>query len=109
MANLTNEQNNAARLIPVADILEGEKDYLLALDVPGIDGASVEVEIEKDVLKVSARRVDVAEEQRYRREFLIPSGVNAQEVSAAVKDGVLTVVLPKFARAVPKRVPVAVH
>jgi HSP20 family protein len=109
MANSNNVRNSQVTVVPATDIYESDKDYLLALDVPGIEGDSVEVEIDKDVLKVSARRATPGEEQRYARDFRVPSGVNAQGISASVKDGVLNLVLPKHERVVPKRIPVSVH
>jgi HSP20 family protein len=109
MANLNNTRDSQLVVVPATDIYEGEKDYLLALDVPGIEGNSVEVEIDNDVLKVSARRAAVGDEHRYARDFRVPSGVNTQAISASVKDGVLSVVLPKHEHVLPKRIPVNVH
>jgi HSP20 family protein len=109
MANVTNTRSEQVKVVPATDIYEGEKSYLLALDMPGIEGNSVEVEIDKDVLKVSARRAAPGEEQRYSRDFRVPSGVDTQGVTASVKDGVLSVVLPKHERVLPKRIPVNVH
>lgn len=109
MSNLSNARNGQVNVVPATDIYEGEKDYLLMLDVPGIEGSSVEVEIDKDILKVSARRTASGEEQRYARDFRVPSGVNTQAVTAAVKDGVLSVVLPKHEHVLPKRIPVNVN
>lgn len=109
MANSNNLRNGHVNLVPATDIFEGEKDYLLALDVPGIDGNAVDIEIDKDVLKVSARRASGGEEQRYARDFRVPSGVDTQAISASAKGGVLTLVLPKLASVLPKRIPVSVN
>jgi HSP20 family protein len=109
MANLNNARDSQVVVVPATDIYEGDKDYLLALDVPGIEGKSVEVEVDKDVLKISARRTVVGDEQRYARDFRVPSGVNTQAITASVKDGVLNVVLPKHEHVLPKRIPVNVH
>lgn len=108
MAHANNVDNAPVNVIPATDIYESEKDYLLALDVPGIDGNSVEVEIDKDVLKVSARRTGDGEE-RYARDFRVPSGVDGQTITATVKDGVLNILLPKHERVLPKRIPVNVN
>lgn len=108
MAQVNNLESAPVNVIPATDIYESEKDYLLALDVPGIDSDSVEVEIDKDVLKVSARRGGDTEE-RYARDFRVPSGVNGEAITANVKDGVLNIVLPKHERMLPKRIPVNVN
>lgn len=106
---MANSNNGYVNVVPATDIYEGEKDYLLTLDVPGIEGGSVEVEIDKDVLKISALRTSAGEEQRYARDFRIPTGVDTQAVTATAKDGVLNVRLPKHERMQPKRIPVNVH
>lgn len=108
MANLTTQQD-AVRVVPAVDIFESEKDYLLVLDVPGIDGSGIEVEVDKDVLKVSAKRAEAAEALRYQREFKVPADVDGFGVTANAKDGVLRLVLPKHANAQPKRIAVTTH
>jgi HSP20 family molecular chaperone IbpA len=109
MANAVTHNETAVRVFPAVDIYEGEKDYLLVLDVPGIDGSGIEVEVDKDVLKVGAKRSDGSETQHYQREFKIPPDVDGGAVSANAKDGVLRLVLPKHENAQPKRIAVATH
>ncbi len=108
---MTNSAKNdtEVRVVPAVDIYEGEQDYLLVLDVPGVDGASIDVEVDKDVLKVAAKRADGAEVLRYQREFRVPADVNGGAVTANAKDGILRLVLPKHENAQPKRIAVATH
>lgn len=109
MANAAISNETATRLYPAVDIYESEKDYLLVLDVPGVDGAGIDVEVDKGTLKVGAKRADGAEALLYHREFKVPSDVDASNVSANAKDGVLRLVLPKRQDAQPKRIPVTTH
>lgn len=109
MANLANQNEAAVRVLPAVDIYESENDYLLVLDIPGVEGAGIEVEVDKDVLKVVAKRNDGVEAQSYQREFKVPSVVNGAAVAATAKDGVLRLVLPKHESAQPKRISVATH
>lgn len=109
MANVATRNDPAIRVFPAVDIYEGEKDYLLVLDVPGVDGAGIEVEVDKDVLKVGAKRSEGAEVHHYQREFKLPSDVEGTGVTANAKDGVLRLVLPKREGTQPKRVAVATH
>lgn len=109
MANQYAQQENALRLTPPVDIYESERDYLLVLDVPGIDGSAIEVELDKEALKISAKRADGVETVQYQREFRLPSDVNGGEITAVAKEGVLRVVLPKHAGAQPKRIAVATN
>lgn len=108
MANLAKNEQRVPQYEPPVDVYERETDYLLMLDVPGVDGKGIEVEIDKDVLKVTARRQD-AESAQYAREFRIPPGTDVEKVTANAKAGVLSLVLPKHQSAQPKRIEVAVH
>jgi len=109
MANAAITNETASRLYPAVDIYESEKDYLLVLDVPGVDGAGIDVEVDKGTLKVGAKRADGAETLHYQREFKVPSDVDPTTVTANAKDGVLRLVLPKREDAQPKRVAVTTH
>lgn len=109
MAHTATQSEPAVRVFPPVDIYEGEKDYLLVLDVPGVDGSNIEVEVDKDVLKVGAKRADSGEVQNYQREFKLPSDVNGTGVTANAKDGVLRLVLPKREGTQPKRITVGTH
>lgn len=109
MANSIAQNEPAVRVFPAVDIYEGEQDYLLVLDVPGIDGSGIEVEVDKDVLKVGAKRSDGTEVQQYQREFKLPSDVDGTGVTANAKEGVLRLMLPKREGTQPKRIAVATH
>lgn len=106
---MANQSESAARVLPAVDIYESEKDYLLVLDVPGVESSGIEVEVDKDVLKVVAKRNDGVEAQGYQREFKVPTDVNGGAVAANAKDGVLRLVLPKRESAQPKRIAVTTH
>lgn len=108
MANLANQNQEATiRVFPAVDIYEGEKDYLLVLDVPGVEPSGIEVEVDKDVLKVAAKRNNGVESLTYQREFKVPGDVNGAAVAAQSKDGLLRLVLPKRESSQPKRIAVA--
>lgn len=97
------------RVVPAVDIYESEKDYLLVLDVPGVRGEGIDIEVDKDVLKVTGRRTDGEELLRFQREFRVPADVNSDAVMANARDGVLNLTLPKREDAQPKRIPVVTH
>jgi len=88
---------------PPADVDEYEKEYVVALDLPGIDRSQLEIELEKDRLRISgARSVERRESRpgerpsgRFVRRFEVPGNVDQSAISADYKDGVLTVRLPK--------------
>jgi HSP20 family protein len=107
-----------AALTPRADILEGEKEFRIVMDLPGIAAADLEISVENQGLAVKAeRRFDVPEgfEARRReragnvgftRSFRLGSGVDTDGISANLVDGVLTLTLPKTEQSLPRRIEV---
>jgi len=87
---------------PPVDVYENEKEFLLVADLPGVGQDGAEVTLEHDRLVVQAN----GPVRRYRRELVVPPTVDAENVSAAMKAGVLTVHLPKRARYQPRQIPV---
>lgn len=109
MSNLATNQENVTRVAPLADVFESERDYLIVMDVPGAQGTDIELELDKDRLRVTARPVQAQDPVLYSRDFHIPSGVDAEAIAAAAHAGVLKVTLPKRPEVQPKRIEVAVH
>lgn len=80
---------------PSADIFEGEHEYLLALDLPGVKKEALTVEIEEGNLSVHATRGENGSALRYRRVFRLGPTVDASALEAKLDQGVLTVHIPK--------------
>jgi HSP20 family protein len=79
--------------------------------MPGARSETITIRLEKDELSISARRDADASGQllaggrrdcEYRRSFLVPRGVEANQVTAEISQGVLKVHLPKAAAARPR-------
>lgn len=82
---------------PRVDIFENETEILLLADVPGATPDGVTVEVERGTLRL---RADAGPDaplgaSHWARTFLVPRGVEAGEIRAELKHGVLRVVLPK--------------
>jgi HSP20 family protein len=95
---------------------EGDKIVITA-EVPGLSEKDVQVSIEQDVLSVTGeRRIQVpqgysAHRQerggfKFARSIAMPCKVESEKASATVRNGVLTVALPKAPDAQPKRIEV---
>jgi HSP20 family protein len=90
---------------PAADIYETDSGYLIALDLPGIDRAALEIDIDDNRLLVKGTRI--VNESRARRSerprgkfvrsFTVPASVDQNRIDADYKDGVLQIRLPKRA------------
>lgn len=111
----------SAGLTPPADVLETAHEYRVALDLPGVDPATIKLSVEKDTLEVAAERrftQPAAGEELHRseraygafgRSFRLPTSVDAARVEARYEAGVLTVTLPKREEAKARAIPVTVR
>jgi HSP20 family protein len=96
-------------LEPAADIYETDSEVVVLVELAGISGAEVEIEIEGRLLRLHGERkplpgrpsksysqIEIAHGP-FRRELVLPAEVDAEDAVANYKDGVLEVVLPKAA------------
>ena len=103
--------------LPVADIFETDHALKVVLEMPGVDKDSVDVGVENDVLTI-AGRIDVSKYEglrplyteynigNYSRSFQISNRIDQNGIKADLKDGVMTIVLPKSEKAKPRRIAV---
>lgn len=100
---------------PSVDIYENDNEILLYADMPGVHKDDVTINIENGKLSFSGvRRLDHhgvsnwAEfvDVEYVRSFSIPQSINVEDVAAKLKDGVLTLHLPKSEAAKPRLIEV---
>ncbi len=91
--------------IPVADVYERAEEYLVAMDLPGIDRAALEIDLENERLRIKGVRSFANGDKgkhrterpqgKFNRSFGVPTAVDPQQIEAEYKDGVLYVRLPK--------------
>jgi len=111
----------ATGLTPPADILENAQEYRVLLDLPGVDPATIKLNVEKDTLQVEAERKfappgsgeELHRSERaygaFARSFTLPSSVDASRVAADYQAGVLTVTLPKREESKARTIPVTIR
>jgi HSP20 family molecular chaperone IbpA len=103
---------------PRCDIWESEAGVTLVADMPGVDDASLDVTLENSVLKIEGRtrfeapegytlRFAEFEPVDYERSFVLSRTVDADRITASMKNGRLTVSVPK-AQPAQKRIAVQV-
>jgi HSP20 family protein len=104
--------------VPPVDIHEGEQQFVLNVDLPGVDPKAVEITSDKGVLTIRGRREDVRQESRegyrrveringdFQRRFSLPETADVQNIKAKATNGVLEVSIPKLAQAQPVRISV---
>jgi HSP20 family protein len=76
---------------PVVDVFEEEKDVLVVAEMPGISAADVRLEVEGDLLTVSAERGD----KKYRKEVLLPESVPQEKIQITCNNGVVEIRCPR--------------
>jgi HSP20 family molecular chaperone IbpA len=102
---------------PAVDIIEEPEQFRILLDTPGAHEKSVEVQLENNVLTVTARtepenieKMDMILQGRrdadYRRSFRLTAEVDTHHISASIKNGVLSITMPKNKAAQPRRIEV---
>jgi HSP20 family protein len=92
---------------PKVNISEDEKSYTIELAAPGLTKEDLKIDLEKDVLTISAEVKKETEEKKtrflkrefnyygFKRNFKIPESSDATAIKASYTNGILTVVLPK--------------
>ncbi len=106
------------RFSPAVDVREEKDAIILQAELPGMKTEDVKVNLEGNLLTISGERKFEQEktEEGYRRiersygsfsrSFTLPDTVELDHCDAEMKDGVLTIKLPKTAKAQPRRIDV---
>ncbi len=104
--------------LPVTDIFETDQALTVVLEMPGVSKESVQVGVENDVLTINGQ-IDFSKYEglqplyieynigNYSRSFQISSKIDQDGIKAELKDGVMTLVLPKAEKAKPRRISVS--
>lgn len=117
-ARTDGEATSRGNVTPRADILEGDSEFRIQIDLPGVSQGDLEISVEDQALSVKAgRRTEVPEgfqarrHERYSnvdygRTFSLGNSINVDGIGAAFTDGVLTITLPKSEKSMPRRIEV---
>lgn len=92
--------------VPRVDIYEADDIVNVVVDMPGVDEASVDITLEKDVLTIRGAVEDTSPEEYelnyreygvgdYERAFALSNDVNRDQIEASMNSGVLRLTLPK--------------
>lgn len=103
-----------------ADIKETEQEYVVEMDVPGVEKKDLEIDYVNNNLVVHGKRAYENEEKEdqyirrersfgeFKRAFYVDN-VDENKIDASFKDGVLKITLPKLEKEVPKSRRIDVH
>jgi HSP20 family protein len=98
------EETRTLTLTPRVDVLETDDEIVVLADFPGVEPADVDIRFENGELAVHGRRANGA--ASYFRNFRITEQVAADKIEAELKQGVLTLRLPKVEAIKPRRIAV---
>lgn len=105
---------------PALDVFDDKDSLVVKVELPGLKKDEINISLHEGVLTVSGERKRETEKKegesfrseryfgKFQRSVTLPTAVNSNSVSAAYKDGVLTVELPKAEEAKPKQIAVSV-
>ena len=94
-------------LTPASDASSDTKAYRISLELPGVSEADIQLSVANDLLTVSGEKSEVKEDKgdtwyfserqygAFRRTFRLPSDAAGEDAEAKIKDGVLTIHVPR--------------
>ena len=108
----------AAGWTPPVDLYETSDAFIVSAELPGLSREDVDIRFHDGQLTLQGtrRKPDVPCERYHRverghgafeRRFSVPAAVDVEHVTADLKDGVLTLTLPKSAATLPRRIEVS--
>ncbi len=101
------DEETSAVWAPRTDLSETDEAFRIRLDVPGMTKEDITVNLQNNTLTVSGERTSERKEEdeeyvrverafgSFHRTFTLPDAVDAENVTAAYTDGVLTIDVPK--------------
>ncbi len=108
----------ARQFMPVTDIFETDQALTLVIEMPGVKKENVDVQVEDDILTIQGS-IDFTNYEGlhplyteynvgdYARSFQLSSKIDQSKINAQLRDGVMTLVLPKAEKAKPRKISVS--
>ena len=105
-------------LRPVVDIFENDHAITLLADLPGVGEQDLSLEVDDKTLSIEGElKLPVPERMqslhadvratRYRRAFTLSSELDSSGIEASLRDGLLTVTIPKREEVRPRKIEIA--
>lgn len=107
--------------MPRVDVMDQESELVVRTEVPGVNPESIDVTVESGTLTISGSRSFSSEETKdnyhrkeifegsFERTILLPEGIDPEAVTAASKDGILEISIPKQPEVLPHKITVEVQ
>ena len=103
---------------PPVNVFQQGDDFVVVTEIPGMDKSAIELKVQNNALQIAGKRnIDYGDgaslhrrERRtgsFNRTVSFPTEINAQNVKAEYRDGILAVFVQRAESAKPKTVPIA--
>jgi len=121
-SNLNRETSTAEApaMVPPVDVLENEAGITLIADLPGVSKQDLHIRVDGETLTIEGQ-VNLGDVKgldpvyaevrtaQYRRSFVLSRDLDTSKIDATMKNGVLTLAVPKVEQAKPRRIAVRVE
>jgi len=114
--DIVDRMDRSLKVMPKTNVLENEKDYSVEMMVPGYDKSDFQLNVENNMLIVSANKEEKKEEkndskvifreysvQSFERSFTLSNDVDSNKIEAKYENGVLSIHIPKKEEAIVKK------
>ena len=107
-----------SRVYPAINLTEGGDNLYVRAELPGVNPESLDISVIEGKLIIRGERKIEEEDQKtsyhrrereagiFRRTISLPMKMDSGKVSASMKNGVLTITLPKSEEAIPRKITV---
>jgi HSP20 family protein len=107
----------AGGFVPAVDVRETTEAYSFQVELPGVQEENVDISLAGNRLTISGQRTEEKRDEKDRylshefsygsfsRAFSLPKGTDPDNVRAEMKDGVLTITVPKRPEVQARRIP----
>jgi HSP20 family molecular chaperone IbpA len=107
-------------IVPPVDIYEDVDCVTLFADLPGVSKETLDVQVDKDTLKIYGKRAagngtegvtrlyDEIPAKDFYRAFTIGEEIDREKISASMNNGVLKLTLPKAEKTKPKKIDIKI-
>ena len=103
-------------VMPEANILETKDNFVVTVEMPGVNQDGLEITLEDNVLTILGHRKDDApkgtalfresQPRDFRRVFELAPSIDGEKVQARIANGILRLELPKAEKVKPKKIAV---
>jgi len=107
-------------LSPAVDVVEEDQNFTIRCELPGLDQNDLDLSVVSNVLTIKGEKKDRNKKKQpayfkkecwsgsFQRTISLPNSADTEKISAVLKDGILSIELPKKEEAKPKQISVKI-